>query len=79
MEYSAKAIEDKWQKFWSENKSFEPEDDKSKEKSSKITIQINANTQSFPLFDVTLSNLFKYVLNLFVDKLFSFTLISSFF
>ncbi|APW64861.1 leucine--tRNA ligase [Poseidonibacter parvus] len=32
MEYSAKAIEDKWQKFWSENKSFEPEDDKSKEK-----------------------------------------------
>jgi len=32
MEYKAKAIESKWQKFWTENKSFEPSDDKSKEK-----------------------------------------------
>ena len=32
MEYNAKAIENKWQKFWTENKSFEPSDDQSKEK-----------------------------------------------
>ena len=32
MEYNAKAIESKWQKFWTENKSFEPSDDLSKEK-----------------------------------------------
>ncbi|WP_121627404.1 leucine--tRNA ligase [Poseidonibacter antarcticus] len=32
MEYNAKVIENKWQKFWSENKSFEPSDDQSKEK-----------------------------------------------
>ena len=32
MEYNAKAIENKWQTFWSENKSFEPNDDQSKEK-----------------------------------------------
>jgi leucyl-tRNA synthetase len=32
MEYNAKAIENKWQKFWVENKSFEPSDDQSKEK-----------------------------------------------
>ncbi|MAC83676.1 MAG: leucine--tRNA ligase [Arcobacter sp.] len=32
MEYNAKAIEDKWQKFWTENKSFEPSDNQDKEK-----------------------------------------------
>jgi len=32
MEYNAKAIENKWQKFWTENKSFEPSADQSKEK-----------------------------------------------
>ena len=32
MEYKAKAIEDKWQRFWTLNKSFEPSDDQSKEK-----------------------------------------------
>ena len=32
MEYNAKPIEKKWQNFWSENKSFEPSDDYSKEK-----------------------------------------------
>ncbi len=32
MEYSAKEIESKWQKYWEENESFEPENDFSKEK-----------------------------------------------
>ncbi|AXX91464.1 leucine--tRNA ligase [Malaciobacter molluscorum LMG 25693] len=32
MEYSPKQIEQKWQTFWSENKSFEPEDNTKKEK-----------------------------------------------
>ena len=32
MEYNAKDIESKWQKFWAENESFEPENDFSKEK-----------------------------------------------
>ena len=32
MEYNSKDIEKKWQNFWSENQSFEPSDDKTKEK-----------------------------------------------
>ncbi len=32
MEYNAKDIESKWQKFWAKNESFEPENDFSKEK-----------------------------------------------
>lgn len=32
MEYSPKQIEQKWQTFWSENKSFEPEDNTKKKK-----------------------------------------------
>ena len=32
MEYNAKAIESKWQKYWTENKSFEPSDEQDKEK-----------------------------------------------
>lgn len=32
MEYLAKDIEKKWQKFWIDNKSFEPSDDFSKPK-----------------------------------------------
>ncbi|QKJ21948.1 leucine--tRNA ligase [Poseidonibacter lekithochrous] len=32
MDYNSKQVEQKWQKFWSENKSFEPSDDQSKDK-----------------------------------------------
>mgnify|MGYP003439076841 FL=1 len=32
MEYNSQQIEKKWQNFWSENQSFEPSDDQSKEK-----------------------------------------------
>ncbi|GGD39065.1 leucine--tRNA ligase [Malaciobacter pacificus] len=32
MEYNSKEIEQKWQNYWSENQSFEPSDDQSKEK-----------------------------------------------
>ena len=32
MEYNSKDIEKKWQNFWSENQSFEPSDDQTKEK-----------------------------------------------
>ena len=32
MEYISKEIEKKWQTFWSENQSFEPSDDLTKEK-----------------------------------------------
>ncbi|MDY0051489.1 MAG: leucine--tRNA ligase [Aliarcobacter sp.] len=32
MEYNSKNIEKKWQNFWSENQSFEPSDDQTKEK-----------------------------------------------
>jgi len=32
MEYNSKQVEQKWQKFWSENKSFEPSEDQSKDK-----------------------------------------------
>jgi len=32
MEYNSKLVEEKWQSFWSENKSFEPSDDQTKEK-----------------------------------------------
>lgn len=36
MEYLAKDIEKKWQKFWIDNKSFEPSDDFSKPKNIYI-------------------------------------------
>ena len=32
MQYNPQEIEKKWQQFWEENNSFEPSDDKSKEK-----------------------------------------------
>ena len=32
MQYNPKEVEKKWQKYWSENDSFEPEDDKTKKK-----------------------------------------------
>ena len=47
MEYNSKDIEKKWQNYWSENQSFEPSDDQSKEK--KYILYIPSKNQELIL------------------------------